>query len=82
MPHFLEWDLACEALCVPIQACRKFRHRIVLMIDHLLELTLCVARVFRVSAICLLLLTDHLVALRDADASTLSMSHSVHDCKP
>lgn len=38
------WALACEGLCVPIQACRKFRHGIGLLIDRLLELTLCDAR--------------------------------------
>jgi hypothetical protein len=40
MLHFFAWALACEALCIPIQACRKFRRRIVLLVDRLLELTL------------------------------------------
>jgi hypothetical protein len=37
MSRFFAWALTCQALCVTIQACRKFRNRIALLIDRLLE---------------------------------------------
>jgi hypothetical protein len=37
MSRFFAWALTCQALCVTIQACRKFRNRIALLIDGLPE---------------------------------------------